>query len=324
MRDRLAWVVDGLRRIGVAIAWTLAFAVIAFGSAGIASAMAHPPAGLGRPELTWAGDLAIRPSLDAATDDLVALSEEVDALALLGRGALAALAGSDWELLDETVSNGSTVVLGIRADTAALQASLVGLPGMGGDVELNVSAATIERHRRLVDAAGVTQDLARNWASIANGSLSAARLSTLLTRHDELVVAAIEAQLARDFTAAIERIDEATAQLDEAKVLRDRLANAVDVATLDEWLRRNRDYDTALKALYVASAASPDRVTPELRAALAAEAAARAQLPRTTRNLVIIMGEIGRGGLNQAVIAIDSARGRLSTALQALGVHDTP
>ena len=71
--------------------------------------------------------------------------------------------------------------------------------------------------------------------------------------------------------------------------------------------------------MYEASAASPNRITPEIRAAIAAEQAAREQLPRTTNNLVIIMGDIARGGMNQAVIAIESARGRLAGALEALG-----
>ena len=43
-------------------------------------------------------------------------------------------------------------------------------------------------------------------------------------------------------------------------------------------------------------------------AAVKAEAAARARLPPDTRGLVIIMSEIGRGGMNGAVIAIEEAR----------------
>ena len=99
--------------------------------------------------------------------------------------------------------------------------------------------------------------------------------------------------------------------------LRDRLGNSVDVTELNEWLRRNRNYDVALRRLYVASAASPNRVTPELRAASNAEKAARAELPGDTSGLVIIMAEIGRGGLNQAVLAIEEARGSLADVLDA-------
>jgi stage V sporulation protein SpoVS len=72
----------------------------------------------------------------------------------------------------------------------------------------------------------------------------------------------------------------------------------------------------------VASAATPGRVTQAIRAAIAAEKAARAQLPGDTSGLVIILAEIGRGGLNQAVIAIEEARGRLADSLAAEAEFD--
>ena len=56
-------------------------------------------------------------------------------------------------------------------------------------------------------------------------------------------------------------------------------------------------------------------MTDRVRDAFAAEQAARAQLPSDTRGLVVIMSDIARGGLNQAVIAIEEARGALSAAL---------
>ena len=310
-----------LERIAFGVVWVAVIVLLAFGAAGLASSMAHPPAGFGRPELTWAGDRAVRPALLVATDDLVLIADDVDRLGLLGRGALAALAGSQFETLDETITNGSEVVLRIRNASAALNSELTGLVG-GTDAELRLSEATRSQHARLVDAAALTEGLAAEWARLVNGSLSAARLSSQLTRHDQQVIAAIEAGVTRDFETAIDLVDEATAALDAADELRDRLANTVDVTTLNEWLRRNRDYDVALKRLYVAFAASPDKVTPEMRAAEAAEKEARSRLPKTTRNLVIIMGEIGRGGLNQAVIGIESVRGRLAAALTALGVTE--
>jgi hypothetical protein len=56
-------------------------------------------------------------------------------------------------------------------------------------------------------------------------------------------------------------------------------------------------------------------VTPDIRAAYDAEAAARERLPADTKGLVIILGEIARGGLNQAVIGIEEARSELDAAL---------
>jgi hypothetical protein len=79
-----------------------------------------------------------------------------------------------------------------------------------------------------------------------------------------------------------------------------------------------------LRNLYVVSAETTDRVTPELRAALRAEQAARAQLPRTTNGLTIVMADIAQGGLNQAVIEIEQARGEIAAALAALSGEAAP
>ena len=161
-------------------------------------------------------------------------------------------------------------------------------------------------------------------AAIAPGALEEVLLEDIrleraarFAGNDKQRLLQIDAGLKRNTTTALANIDRATATLDQAGTLRDKLANSVDVTELNEWLRRNRNYDVALRRLYVASAASPNRVTPELRAASNAEKAARAELPGDTSGLVIIMAEIGRGGLNQAVLAIEEARGSLADVLDA-------
>jgi hypothetical protein len=47
--------------------------LVALAGAGVASAMNRMPGGPGRPELTWTGDRAATPALDAATTRLQAL-----------------------------------------------------------------------------------------------------------------------------------------------------------------------------------------------------------------------------------------------------------
>jgi hypothetical protein len=289
---------------------------LALGCAGLVAAIDHLP-GDARPELTWAADRAAQPALDKATQDLALIAADVDHLATQGRGALAALAATKWDVLDAAVDDGAALVRAIRARGDAIRASLIALPGFGRNAEMRLSGATIARQQRLVAAVDATGGIATAWARLASGSISASQLSTLLSRHDELITSAIAAGVKGQTTTALQRIDAATATLDEADKLRDRLQNAVDVTTLNEWLRRNRNYDVALRKLYVESARSPTRVTPALRAALVAEQAARKELPADTSGLVIIMAEIGRGGLNQAVLAIEEARGSLAAALQA-------
>ena len=114
---------------------------------------------------------------------------------------------------------------------------------------------------------------------------------------------------------AIETIAEAEAAITEARALRDTLARSVDVTVLDEWLDRNAAYDVALRDLYAALDGVGGRVTDDVREAIDAEQAAKDRLPADSRGLILIMAEIGRGGMNHAVITIEEARGALAEAL---------
>jgi hypothetical protein len=293
--------------------------LVALGSAGLVGWLDNPPGGPGRLELTSSGDTAMRGELDAAAAQLSAIADEVERLGVLGRGSLAALTASDFDTLDAAIGSGTVVVTSIRDAGTALRARLLGLPLTGPDARWQYSSATLDRHARLVAAVDATNGLAPSWARLVQGSLSAGRLTGLLDAHDQAIVSAIDAGLKSDWPMALERIDDATALLIDADALRVELQNTVDVATLTEWIRRNREYDVALRRLYVVSSESPNRVTPEMRAALEAEKAARDALPRNTSNLVIILAEIARGGLNQAVIGIEEARAQLAAAMADVG-----
>ena len=156
------------------------------------------------------------------------------------------------------------------------------------------------------------------WKRLTLGSVAASRMSAYLAEHDRLVgLAATRGRQAR-YKDALTFIAKAEDQLTAAKALRNQLANTVDVSVLDEWLSRNGDYDVALKNLYKAISTVGGKVTGAVRDAIAAEKAAKARLPPDTRGLVIIMAEIGRGGMNGAVIAIEQTRGKLDSAIDAL------
>lgn len=308
--------VDPVERVVFGVVWLAVAVAVALGAAGVVSALDHRPGTAARPELSWAADSQVIPELRAAEDELRAIAAGVGELGLQGRGALSALAARDFDVLDEAVSRGGLIVASIEERSRALAARLARLEGFGPGAALRFSDATIVTQARLVRGAAATNGLSVSWLRLTQGALAASRLSALLAAHDERITAAIEVGREGQFEAAFERIDEASEMLEQATDLRDQLAaNATDVATLDEWLRRNREYDEALRALYVASDASPDRVTPELRAALRNELAARNQLPRTTNGLSIVMADIARGGLNQAVIGIEQVRGRLAEVL---------
>ena len=173
------------------------------------------------------------------------------------------------------------------------------------------------RHAALVAALDATDGLDTAWTRLSTGSVAATSMSRLLAEHDRLIVAAADRGVNAKYASAIKVIDEAKAQIAAARALRDRLSATVDVTVLDEWLTRNEDYDVALQNLYSALSKVGNRVTKATRAAVKAEAEARAQLPPDTRGLVVIMAEIGQGGMSRAVIAIEEARAKLTDALEA-------
>lgn len=301
-----------------ALIWLAIIVVIAFGAAGIVAGMDHPPGSDGRPDVTAAGDAEVTPMLDAASADLAGLADQVDALGTQARGALASLSSDDSTTSEAAIAAGDKLVADVTARTAALRRDLAAVPYVGTPTAgLSVSDEVVARHDRLVAALDATQGLDFAWARLTIGAVAATKMSGLLAAHDNLVGQAADQGVHAKYADALKLLDQATAQLDAARVIRDQLVETVDVTVLDEWISRNADYDTALGNLYKEISKVKGNVTPATRAAVKAEAAARARLPPDTRGLVIIMADIGRGGMNGAVIAIEEARGKLSDALDA-------
>ena len=301
-----------------ALVWLAIIVVIALGAAGLVTGMDHPPGSAGRPELTAAGDAEVTPLLDAAEGDLTALNDQVEALGTQARAALGALNGVDVAAVESAVAEGDRLVVDVIAQTAELRRTLAAVPYVSTpEAGLDVSLAIITRHAALVAALDATDGLDAAWERLTIGSVAATRMSALLAKHDELVVQAAERGRLARYTEAIKLLDEASAQIEAARELRDQLVRTVDVSVLDEWLTRNADYDAALRNLYTAISKVGRTVTAATRAAVKAEAAARARLPRDTRGMVVIMAEIGRGRMNGAIIAIEEARAKLTDALEA-------
>ncbi len=313
-----------LRRSAVAVAWLALAVVIALGAAGIVTALDHLPGSSGRPELTWTADRAIEPELDAASADLVALADAVGVLGEEGRGALAALVARDAAALGEAIDAGTAQLDVIEAAAGGLRARLEAMPLAAPGRTIRYSPATLARYDALVAALPVVAPLRPAWERLAGGVVPAIELTGHLLAHDELAGEAIRFGGAGSYRSAIDRIDRAAAELEAARTIRDRLAATVDVATLDEWISRNADYDAAVRALWDALRRSGGRVTDAVRTAAARERAAKELLPADARALVIILGDVARGGLNQAVIAIEQARGQLLDALARSSATPAP
>lgn len=301
-------------RTAVKVAWVVAAIVLALGAAGIVAALDHMPGGAGRPELTWTADRDVAAHLDAAGADLQALADAVGVLGEDGRTALGTLVGRDTPGLTAAIGAGTAQLDVIDAAAATLQGDLAGLPLAGADRAIRYSAATLARFDALSGALTSVEPLRPAWERLAAGVAPAVELTSHLLDHDTIAGEAVQLGGQGKYAQAIARIDKASAELDAAGVIRDRLAATVDVTTLDQWIGRNADYDAALRDLWDALRTSRGRVTDAVRKAAARERVAKDQLPPDARALVVILGDVARGGLNQAVIAIEVSRGELLEA----------
>ena len=305
-----------MRAFGGAAIWLVAVVLIALGAAGLVGAFDGPRVGDTDPALTAAGDARLTLLLDDAEADLAAVAADVDALSRAARRALGSLSGSDLASVATAVAEGDELILGIRARTAVLAAELRSMPIVGtptADVELSAPVRT--RHARLTDGAAASDGLDAAWSRFTTSSLAASRLSETLAAHVDAVVLAAERGRDASYASALKALDRADMAIAGARELRNLLSATVEVTTLDQWLDRNEAYDVALRDLYRALDDASGKVTTTVREAAAAEQAARDRLPPDARGLVIIMADIGRGGMNGAVIAIEEARGRLGDAL---------
>lgn len=305
-----------LRALLIRAAWLVAAVLIALGGAGIVAAMDHVPGTASRPELTWSGDQAAEPALDAATVELEQLANEVDTLGTSARLALSQVVAGDPQSLDATIATGTLQLATVEGQARTLETSLDAVPGSGELAALRLSPDVRFRFDELAKTRGLTAGLAAGWAAFTGRALDAASLTRLLSEHDTQTAIAANAGAAGKYEQALTELDKSDTILTRSRTLRDDLAPTTDVSTLTEWLTRNGDYDAALRALYRALLDSGGKVTANVRAAFDAEHAARMQLPGDTRALVVIMGDVARGGLNQAVILIEQARGSLNSALE--------
>ncbi|MFH1475073.1 MAG: hypothetical protein ABIG85_04360 [Chloroflexota bacterium] len=313
-----------LRRTSVAVAWLVTAAVVALGAAGIVAALDHLPGGTGRPELTWTADRAVAGDLDAVAAELVDLADAVGVLGQHGRTALSRLVGRDSPALAAALDAGAAQLDAVDEAAARVAARLATIPLTGADRAIRHSSVALARFDAAAAALAAVEPLRPAWERLTAGVVPATELTGHLLAHDQVAATAIQSGGAGKYAEAIARIDKAAAELAAARAIRNRLAATVDVSTLDQWLDRNVAYDDALRDLWDALRRSSGRVTEAVRDAAARERAARELLPPDARALVVILGDVARGGLNQAVIVIEEARGRLLDAGVRAGAAPAP
>jgi hypothetical protein len=309
-------VLAAVRPPAAALAWIVVVVVIALGAAGLVAAMEPGPDRPVVPGLTFDNDAAVSARLDASEQRLGELADQVDALGTQARGALAAMVSRAPDTVDAAIANGDALLVTIAERTRAIRADLSTVPYVrAADVDLHVSTEVRRHYERLVEALTATDGLDAAWDQLTVGASAAGRLAAQLAEHDRLVGVAAGQGRAAKYKTAIATLAQAADTITASRAARDRIAASVDVTVLNQWLDRNETYDKALSALYRALSSVGGKVTNKVRDAIAAEKAARAGLPPDARGLVVIMSDIGQGGLNRAVIAIEQARADLSDAL---------
>jgi hypothetical protein len=312
-----------LGRAARGLAWGVLLAVLAASGAGLVGLAWHPPGSPARAELTAAGDGLLGARLDAARADLERIAGDLQELAEEAKTALADVASADPSLLVASLERGDALAASIETRARALRESLDDLPGDEPDSAMRYSNPVLVRRAATLTAIQAATGLAGSWQAVAARARETSRLTALITTHDTTVVNGIQHGLNSNFKSAVAKIDEALAVMKTIEDLRARLV-AADDTVLDEWIRRTKAYDVALQHLYAALVKSKGKVTVVVQSARREERDAYAQLPPDRRTILVIISEVTRNGLTQAVIAIDEASGRLDEALAEVAEASAP
>ena len=304
-----------LGRVLRGLAWTCGFAVLAASGAGLVAVSWHAPGSPARAELTYVGDSALTAQLDAASAKLERISDDVTKLTAEAKTALAEVASTDPTRLRDALARGGVLATSIDVAARDLRISLAGLPGDEPNAVLEYSNDTLVRRAAILAAIDAATGLATQWQQVTGRAVDASELVELIASHDTTVLDAASNGVATKYKAAIPILGDALLVIEDIQKLRTRLIASTEPTVLDEWIQRNTAYDIALKNLYAALVKSKGEVTLAVQSARREERDAWAQLPPDRRTIIVIVSEVARGGLTQAVVAIDEAHGRIDDAL---------
>jgi hypothetical protein len=308
-----------LGRVVRGITWTIVLGVMSAAGAGLLATTWHAPGSPARAELTYAGDTALAPRLQAAIAQLQVVSQDVSVLASEAKTALSEIVSSDPTRLRDALQRGALASGRVDDAARALRTSLAGLPGDGPTAVLDYSNATLFRRAAILAAIDAATGLAAQWQHVSGRAADASNLIALIDGHDVTVLDAASKGRANQFADAAKILDEALFAVSEVQLVRERLIAGTEHTVLDEWIQRTGAYDLALKRLYLAlNKSKGDPNTLDVQAARSEERAAFSQLPEDRRTIVVIVAEVARSGLTQAVVAIEDAHGRIDAALEEL------
>lgn len=319
MSSAPARILEPLGRVVRGLAWAFLLALLAISGAGLVDGAWHAPGGPARAELTWAGDSVIDARLDLATIELQRISDDVEELATEAKTALVEVASADPARLNAALQRGNEIAGALDSEAHDLRDALIGLPGDGPNAAIEFNNDTLVRRAAILAAIDAAVSLAASWSQVAARAADAAQLTALIAQHDTTVLQAAAKGVAEQYKDAIPILDQALLTVADIKTLRTRLIADTGPTVLDEWIERDAGYDSALRKLYAALVTSKGKLTLAVTAARREEQAAFALLPPDRRTIVVIVAEVARGGLTQAVLAIEEASSRIDDALAEAG-----
>jgi hypothetical protein len=315
-RARTTQILGRAARAVRAVVWTVVLGVLAASGAGLVGQAWHAPGSPARAELTYTGDTALEVRLDDATQQLTVIAAEVEKLAADAKAALAEVTSSDPTRLRDSLKRGEDAATTIDIAAHALRGSLADLPGDEPAAPMSYSNDALVRRSTIVTAIDAAAGLAALWQQVAARSTEAANLTGLIATHDQTVLDAAAKGRKRAYSEATAILGDALLTVVQVQELRVRLIAGSGETVLDEWIQRNAEYDRALRAVYQALVDSGGRTTTlKVQRALRAERIAFEQLPPDRRTIIVIVSEVTRGGLTDAVVAIEDAHGRIDEAL---------
>jgi hypothetical protein len=313
-----------LRSFAGAVAWLLVALVVAIGAAGIVAGIGGTPGTPARAELTFAGDRVLRAEIHAATTLVADLAAAVGDLEEHGRLAFTRITDRDVDRAQATVDEGTTIADRVVGLVGQLRDRVAAMPGNEPLAALRYGEALRAQRTLVATAAGTAEGIQPLWVRFAGAAVSAERMATLLTLHDEQAGAAVKLATEARYADALEALGKSDATLAEIVGLHTQLARVADTTVLASWIDRHRDYDAALRTLYEAVVAANGRSSPEVIAASATERAMYRRLPQDTRALTVVMSEVAQGGLQQAAISIGEVGLRLDDILDDLDAGALP
>ncbi|HEY5520832.1 MAG TPA: hypothetical protein VIK08_09245 [Candidatus Limnocylindrales bacterium] len=294
---------------------TTLLVLIALGGAGLTVAADRVQTPDQRPEVMWAADQAAQPWIATLTADLTGIATAATALSKAGRDTLGNLQGLAADKVRSAMGDGDSALATISGAIAGLQTDLAQANSHIDRWRLGPeTSAQMDAFDAAVDAVG---DLGAQWTRIKTRATLVTQLLDELAQHDSQVFRATTAGRQTQWSDALNDLDAAASSLGAAGTVRDELAGAATIDTLDDLLGRDGTYDSALRALYEYIGSGGAQSGDQFDTLQGAVQSAQSALPSDDRALSVIVGEAAGAELSDALAALEHDRGKINDALAA-------